>query len=90
MGVPCCVTFYPLHKLSDYIAVGIALSLTLTMGMLEIGPSFSQVLFLSGHQYGFTEVRSQDCGNHRSGLTVVSEQFRLWPGPIPVYKCPQR
>lgn len=34
-------------------------------------------LFSSGHQPGFTEVRSQDCSNHASGPTVLWGQLSL-------------
>ena len=70
MGVLCCVTFHPLCELSDYTVVGTALGHTLTMGMLAVGPGVSQTLFSPGHQHRSTEVRSQDCSNYGSGLTV--------------------
>ena len=70
MSVLCCVTFHPLCGLTSYSVVGTALSPTLTMGMLAVGPGVSHVLFSPGHQRRSTEVRSQDCSNHGSGPTV--------------------
>lgn len=44
MGVLCWVTFHLLCKLSDYADVGTALGSTVTVGMLAVGPSVSQML----------------------------------------------
>lgn len=38
----CYVTFYPLSMLTDYTVAGTAHSLTLTVGILAIGPGLSQ------------------------------------------------
>ena len=69
VNVLCCVIFYPSCELSEYIVVGIALSPTLTMSVPANGPGVFHE-FLPGHQHRSTEVRSQDCSNHRSGLTM--------------------
>ena len=45
MNVLCFVPFHPLFGFTTYIVVGTALSLTLTVFMLEVGPGDSQVLF---------------------------------------------
>ena len=66
----CALFFHPFCELSDYIVVGTALSLTLTVVMLAIVPDVSQTLFSPGHQHRSTEVRSQNCSNHGSGPTV--------------------
>ena len=84
MGVLCCVTFHPLCELSNYTVVGTALSPMLTMGIPTIGPGVSQTLFSPGHQHRSTEVRSQDCSNHGSGLIVGAMgevQTLAWPNP---------
>lgn len=70
MGVLCCITFHRLCELSDYADIGTALVPILTVCMLAIGLDVSQALLSPGHQNRFTEVRSQDCSNHRSGLTM--------------------
>ena len=70
MNVLCCVIFYPSCELSEYIVVGTALSPTLTMVIVAVVPGFSQALFSPSHQHRSPEVRSQDCSNHRSGLTM--------------------
>ena len=84
MGVLCCVTFHPLCELSDYTAVGTALSPTLTMGMPAIGPGVSQALFSPGHQHRSIEVRSWDGSTRGSGPTVGTmgaAQTLAWPNP---------
>lgn len=70
MGVLCCITCHRLCELSDYADVGTALVPILTVCMLAIGLDVSQALLSPGPQNTFTEVRSQDCSNHRSGPTV--------------------
>ena len=84
MNVLCCATYHPLHGLTKYTVVGTALSLTLTVGMLAIGPGDSQALFSPGHQHRSTEVRSQDCSSHAPGHTVggtEAAQTLAWPNP---------
>ena len=70
MSVLCCLTFHPLCKLSGYTDSQTALGLTLIMDIPVIGPGVSQTLLLPGHKNRSIEVRSQDCSNHRSGLTM--------------------
>ncbi|ELR60503.1 hypothetical protein M91_04468 [Bos mutus] len=77
VGELCCVTFHQLCELSDYTAVGTAVSLTLTAGVQSAGPGVSLALFSSGHQYKSTEGRSQDHTDHGSGPTVVQGQHTL-------------
>ena len=90
MGELCCVTFHQLCELSDYTAVGTAVSLTLTAGVQSAGPGVSLALFSSGHQYKSTEGRSQDHTDHGSGPTVgTMGALRLWPDPSHMCMCPQ-
>lgn len=44
MHVLCCVTFHLLCKLSDYADDGTVLGSTVTVGMLAVGLSVSQML----------------------------------------------
>lgn len=48
-------------------------------------------MFSLGHQHRPTEVRSQDCSNHksRSAVGAICVQLRPWPGPTHVCMCPQ-
>lgn len=85
MSVIYCLTFHPLCKLSGYTGPGTALGLTLIMDIPITGPGVSQTLLLQGHKNRSTEVRSQDCSNHESGLMGVIEAAQIWPGPIPLY-----
>ena len=55
------------------------------MGIPVIGPGVSQTLLLPGHKNRSTEVRSQDCSNHESGLMGIIEAAQIWPGPTPLY-----
>ena len=74
-----------------YTIVGTALSTTLTVGMLAIGPGVSQTLFSPGHQCRSTEVRSQDCSSHAPGPivgTMEAAQTLAWL--TPTCMCPQR
>ena len=70
MNVFCCVSFHWLFGLTMYTVVGTALGPSLTVGMPEIGPDDSQVLFSPGHQCRSTEARSQDCSSHAPRPTV--------------------
>ena len=82
MGVLCRITFHPLCDLSDYTTVGPTLGLTLTRGMLAIGPGVSQTSFSLCHQHRSTKVRSQDCSNHGFGPVVGAmwaAQTLAWP-----------
>ena len=84
MIVLCCVSFGLLCRLTKYIVVDTALGPTLTVGMPEIGPGDSQVLFSPSYQCRSTEVRSQDCSSHAPGSTVGSmeaAQTVVWPNP---------
>ena len=70
MNVLCCVPFHPLCGLTKYTVVDKALSPTLSVGMLAVGPGDSQALFSPSHQCISTEVRSQDCSSCAPGPTV--------------------
>lgn len=70
--------------LTNYTVAGTALSPTLTVSMLAVGPDVSQALFSPGHLCRFTEVRSLDCSNRAPGPAVgVTEEAQIlaWSNP---------
>ena len=70
--------------LTNCTVTGTALSPTLTVSMLAVGPDVSQALFPPGHLYRFTEVRSLDCSNHAPGPAVgvtKEAQILAWSNP---------
>lgn len=66
----CCVTFHPLSVLISYSAVVTALDPILTVGMLAIGLAPLGCYFYQATSTDPLKVRSQNCGNHESGLAV--------------------
>ena len=70
MNVLCFVCFRPLCWLTKYTVVGTALSPTLIVCMMAVGPGDPQALFSPSHQCRSTEVRSRDCSSHSLGPTV--------------------
>ena len=94
MSVLCCAPFHPLCELTKYPIIGTALSPTLTMGMLTIGPGDSEVLFSPA-----TDADPLRSGPRTVVIIYVPEpavggvgaveaaQTLAWPNPCSV--CPQ-